>query len=239
VRWVRRSLFTSVVSIAVLLALGASSVSGGMNGPASRASRIHPDLTSRTVVNRALPRRPAGEAFLLVHLPGESALGSPRWGWAVSRRRGRAAVLTQGPASTVTRHVALASYQVRWTRIHIAVSLHRWQLTVWLGRHALGRFPIADGGPSTPTPTGRFVVTDRVDYPAGSIYGSFALGLSAHQLHRLPAGWVGGNQIAIHGTDDPSSIGQSVSLGCLRVGPAALALLHRSVLLGSPVVISP
>lgn len=237
-RWVRRSLVTSVASIAVLLALGASSAGGGLSPAASHPTRIHPDLSSRAAINRGLPRRPPGEAFLLVHLPGETALGSPRWGWAVSRRHGRATVLTQGRAFTVTRHVVLSRYEVRWTKIHVTVSLGRKLLVVWRGRHVLGRFPIADGGPSTPTPTGRFIVTDRVAYPAGSIYGSFALGLSAHQLHSLPAGWVGGNQIAIHGTDDPSSIGRDASLGCVRVGAAALSLLRRTVLLGSPVVIT-
>lgn len=237
-RWVRRLLSTSVVSLAVLLALGSSSVSSGLSRPASPPSRIHPDLTSRGAINRALPRRPAGEAFLLVRLPGESDLGSPRWGWAVTRHHGWADVLAQGPVSTITQHVRLAAVNARWSRIHVTVSLQQKRLVVWRGRHALGRFPIADGSVSTPTPAGRFVVTDRIDFPAGSIYGTFALGLSAHQRHSLPAGWVGGNQIAIHGTDDPGSIGRSVSLGCVRVGPAALTLLQRTAPLGTPVLVS-
>jgi lipoprotein-anchoring transpeptidase ErfK/SrfK len=135
--------------------------------------------------------------------------------------------------------VRLAQYEKRWTQIHVTVSLHLMQLSVWRGRHVIGRFPMADGSSATPTPTGRFVVTDRVDFPAGSVYGTFALGLSAHQLHQLPAGWPGGNQIAIHGTNDPGSIGSSASLGCVRVGAAALALLKRTVPLGAPVVVSP
>ena len=237
-RWVRRWLFTSVLSIAVLLALGSSSVSSGLGRPAGPPSRIHPDFSSRAAINRKLPPRPAGVAFLLVHLPGESELGSPRWGLVVSRHDGRAAVITQGPRFTVTRHVVLARFELRWTRIHVTVSLGRMRLAVWRGRHLLGRFPVADGSPSTPTPTGRFVVTDRVDFGPHSIYGSFGLGLSAHQLNGLPAGWAGGNQIAIHGTDNPSSIGHSVSLGCVRIGPAALALLKHTVPLGAPVVIS-
>ena len=237
-RWVRRSLFTSVLSIAVLLALGSSSVSSGLGRPASPPSRIHPDFSSQVAVNRQLPPRPSGEAFLLVHLPGETELGSPRWGLAVSRHDGRAAVITQGPRFNVMRHVVLDRFGVRWTRIHVTVNLYRMQLAVWRGRRLLGRFPVADGSSSTPTPTGRFVVTDRVDFPPGSVYGSFGLGLSAHQMHPLPAGWTGGNQIAIHGTDNSASIGHSVSLGCVRVGPAALALLQRTVPLGAPVVIS-
>ena len=100
----------------------------------------------------------------------------------------------------------------------------------------LGRFAIAAGGPSTPTPTGRFSVTDRVVFPQGSTYGTFALGLSAHQPNLIP-GWTGGDQIAIHGTSHPQTIGTYASLGCIRVSETALRVLRRTVPLGAPVTI--
>ncbi len=53
------------------------------------------------------------------------------------------------------------------------------------------RAPAATGAPSTPTPVGRYFVSDRVPFPAGSTYGTFAFGLSGIQTH-LPAGWTGG-----------------------------------------------
>src|SRR5207249_11728355 len=102
----------------------------------------------------------------------------------------------------------------------------------------LYRFHAATGAPNTPTPTGRYFVTDRVPFPRTSSYGSFAFGLSGIQPH-LPSGWSGGNQLAIHGTNQPSSIGHSVSAGCLRVSQRALRELKPLLALGTPVVISP
>jgi lipoprotein-anchoring transpeptidase ErfK/SrfK len=70
------------------------------------------------------------------------------------------------------------------------------------------------------------------------VYGSFAFGISGVQSH-LPLGWSGGNQLAIHGTNEPWSIGRSVSAGCLRVSEKALRKLKLLLRLGTPVVISP
>jgi lipoprotein-anchoring transpeptidase ErfK/SrfK len=95
------------------------------------------------------------------------------------------------------------------------------------------------GRSGSPTPTGRFAVTDRL---AGSNYGSYygccILALSAHQPY-LPAGWPGGNRIAIHGTNAPSTIGTASSAGCLRARDADLRVLMRRVPLGTPVFIRP
>ena len=67
---------------------------------------------------------------------------------------------------------------------------------------------------------------------------SYAFGLSGHQPY-LPPNWSGGDQLAIHGTDDPASIGTAASHGCLRVSPQALARLRPALHLGTPVVIMP
>jgi lipoprotein-anchoring transpeptidase ErfK/SrfK len=68
--------------------------------------------------------------------------------------------------------------------------------------------------------------------------GTFAFGISGIQPN-LPPGWGGGDQLAIHGTNDASSIGRSASAGCLRVSEATLARLRRVLRLGTPVVIHP
>jgi hypothetical protein len=72
--------------------------------------------------------------------------------------------------------------------------------------------------------------------PAAIALGSFAFGISGIQPH-LPAGWSGGNQLAIHGTNDPSSIGTSASAGCVRVSEWALERFEPLLRLGTPVVI--
>ncbi len=179
---------------------------------------LHP---MRTTAGLIKPRTPFGEDtwLLILRHHGE---------------RGVALVPTNGEPKQAV--VDLAKLQLRWTRVRITVRLSRLQLIIRRGKHVLGTFPIAAGGPSTPTPTGEFSVTDRIVFPHGGTYGTFALGLSARQHHLLP-GWTGGDQVAIHGTDEPSSIGSYASLGCIRVSEAALHVLQRAVPLGAPVMI--
>jgi hypothetical protein len=78
------------------------------------------------------------------------------------------------------------------------------------------------------------VVSDRVAFPGGGVLGTYAFGLSGIQPN-LPPGWSGGNQLAIHGTNDPSSIGRSVGAGCrCRTG---LDRLKRLLRIGTPVFV--
>jgi lipoprotein-anchoring transpeptidase ErfK/SrfK len=75
-----------------------------------------------------------------------------------------------------------------------------------------------------------------VPFSAGSSYGSFAFGISGIQPN-LPAGWTGGNQLAIHGTNQPATIGRSASAGCIRVSETTLARLLPLLAYGTPIVI--
>jgi lipoprotein-anchoring transpeptidase ErfK/SrfK len=72
------------------------------------------------------------------------------------------------------------------------------------------------GAPSTPTPTGRFYVNQRIlaADPIGD-YGPGAVEISA--LSEVLRGWPQGGPIAIHGTNVPRMIGLVVAHGCPRV----------------------
>ena len=124
------------------------------------------------------------------------------------------------------------------TRVRVEVDLSLHQVTVRKFGKVLFRAPGATGAPSSPTPVGEYFVTDRVPFSAGSSLGSFAFGISGIQP-RLPAGWSGGNQLAIHGTNNPSSIGQSVSAGCVRVSETTLDRLLPLLAYGTPVIVHP
>ena len=50
-------------------------------------------------------------------------------------------------------------------------------------------------------------------------------------------GWTQGGPIAIHGTNEPWSIGRAVSNGCIRVPNPVLRRLFKAVPAGTPVVI--
>ena len=80
-------------------------------------------------------------------------------------------------------------------------------------------------------------VTDVLDTGNdGGAYGPFALGLSAHSETLSEFGG-GDGQVGIHGTNDPSSIGNNVSHGCVRVPNDIVSQLAAIVPLGTPVTI--
>jgi lipoprotein-anchoring transpeptidase ErfK/SrfK len=133
-------------------------------------------------------------------------------------------------ASAVTMSKPL-DYQIK-------VSLADHKLTLLKDGVAQWDAPAATGTGDTPTPTGTFYFTDPLDLhnQPGTGYGVFAIGLSGHSnVLQTFAG--GDGQIAVHGTDDTGSIGQSVSHGCVRVDNDVIMKL-ATLPLGTPVVIT-
>jgi hypothetical protein len=123
------------------------------------------------------------------------------------------------------------------TRLELDVDLLTRRLVVRRGAEILRTMLVGVGRSGSPTPTGRFSITDKLrgaDY--SSYYGCCILALSATQPH-LPAGWTAGNRIAIHGTPSPSDFGRAVSAGCLHARDPDLRYLMRVAALGTPVVI--
>jgi lipoprotein-anchoring transpeptidase ErfK/SrfK len=134
--------------------------------------------------------------------------------------------------------IRIAALDRRTTRLRVEVDLSEHVLTVTKLGRVLFRAPGATGSSASPTPVGDYFVTDRVPFSAGSALGSYAFGISGIQP-RLPEGWSGGNQLAIHGTNQPSSIGQSASAGCVRVSESTLARLRPLLVYGTPVIVRP
>ncbi len=132
--------------------------------------------------------------------------------------------------------IPLSGLDREQTFIHVDVDLSEHRVRVYKHDDLLYTVPGATGTSASPTPPGAYVVTDRVPFSSGSALGSFAFGISGIQPH-LPAGWSGGNQLAIHGTNDPSSIGTSASAGCVRVSEWALDRFKPLLRLGTPVII--
>jgi lipoprotein-anchoring transpeptidase ErfK/SrfK len=141
-------------------------------------------------------------------------------------------------ASSRSGWIPLSGLRDSWSPIEVHVSLSRHELVVRRRGSVLFRAASATGTPSSPTPRGRYFVTDRVGFPSGGYLGRFAFGLSGIQP-RLPPGWTGGDQLAIHGTNDPSSIGRSASAGCVRVAHGTVRRLRPLLRLGTPVIIRP
>jgi hypothetical protein len=124
------------------------------------------------------------------------------------------------------------------SELSLHADLSRRRLVLRRGPRVLRTLRVAIGRPGSSTPTGRFAVTDKLSGPRFARYfGCCILALSGTQP-RLPAGWDGGNRLAIHGTDRPSSIGRRASAGCLRAAEGPLRSIIRTVPVGTPVTIT-
>jgi lipoprotein-anchoring transpeptidase ErfK/SrfK len=115
------------------------------------------------------------------------------------------------------------------------VDLSARRLILWQGSNVVSRLPIAIGRPGTPTPTGRYFVTVRLQPPRISpIYGAWALGLSAYS-DVLEQFGTGDGQIALHGTSQTSDLGKAITHGCVRLSNASISKLAALLPPGSPV----
>jgi hypothetical protein len=96
---------------------------------------------------------------------------------------------------------------------------------------------VAVGAPGSPTPRGRFFLRERVRVidAATSPYGPLAFGLNGFSRYRTD--WLGGGQLAIHGTNEPGAIGRRISNGCVRLRNADILRLGRLVGVGTPVLV--
>jgi lipoprotein-anchoring transpeptidase ErfK/SrfK len=108
-------------------------------------------------------------------------------------------------------------------------------LTVVSDSEILAQATVAVGSSENPTPIGTFYITDKLETPdPGGAYGPYAFGLSG--FSETLSEFAGGNgQIGIHGTNDPASLGQAVSHGCIRLPNEVATWLAGLLPLGTPV----
>ena len=123
-------------------------------------------------------------------------------------------------------------------RVHarITVDLSERRVRAYRDGRLVLTAPAAIGSSATPTPVGRYYVNQRL-IPAdpNGPYGPGAVGISA--FSPVLTGWAQGGPIAIHGTNEPWSIGRAVSNGCIRIPNAAVRRLFPLAVSGTPVLI--
>lgn len=239
----RHLLALAAASLGLLgLAGAAGAVTVGAPGLAVSAAASEPApsfLSARVTGSAAVHDRPGGG--VVTTLGPSTEFGSPQT-VSVVERRGRwlGVVTTELPNGEIgwidarTAPIALGRIAVS-----VEIDLSRRLLVVHRGEDVLRRVTVGVGRPGSETPIGRFAVTDKLagsDY--GAYYGCCIVALSAHQPN-LPPGWTGGDRIAIHGTNDPSSIGLPSSAGCPRAGDEDMRFLMARLPLGTPVLIHP
>jgi lipoprotein-anchoring transpeptidase ErfK/SrfK len=129
--------------------------------------------------------------------------------------------------------VRASDVTVSTTTYRIQVSIGERKVRLWDRTKLVAEAPVVVGASTSPTPTGRFFVTDSITKSGGS-YGTGILALSAYS-QALDHFDDGVPVIALHGTNHPELMGQARSNGCVRMENATIDLLRATVPLGTPV----
>ena len=167
---------------------------------------------------------PAGNFVLLHATPGSARILARVDAQTEFGSDTHLAVVKQGGNWSAVISPALDNGEVGWVRTSdvrfshsnyaLEVDLSQRQLSVWRNGQRTRSVSVAIGRSSSPPLAGRFSVTDKLVGVNPTAYGCCILALSGHQ-DNLPAGWPGGDRLAIHGG---SGIGSADSAGCLRGG---------------------
>jgi lipoprotein-anchoring transpeptidase ErfK/SrfK len=135
-----------------------------------------------------------------------------------------------------TGWVRAAAVTARRISTRIVVDLSARQVTLYRSGRPILVLPAAIGSPSTPTPTGRYYVNQKLVAPdPWGAYGPVALGISA--FSPVLRSWAQGGPIAIHGTNEATLLGSAVSHGCIRVSNSDDLRLYKLAPTGTPVLI--
>ena len=208
---------------------------------APTASRAWTARVLQPVVGRAAPR------------PDARAVGTIMFYTAYSRRSQILLVtgVATGPSGAQWVRVQLprrpngsqawipsSATELSSTAVRLRIRTRSHRVEVWRDGHLAASYPAAVGTGSTPTPVGRFAIQDPVPSSASqrSYLGPYILTLTAHSA--VLRSFMGGDGlVAIHGTNAPGLLGQSVSHGCVRVSNSAVTSLREVATPGTPVQI--
>jgi lipoprotein-anchoring transpeptidase ErfK/SrfK len=135
-----------------------------------------------------------------------------------------------------TGWIPVSEVKVQGDPYMLVVSQSKHQIDVYHFANIDRSFPVAVGAPETPTPTGTLYITELLKTTNPGVYGDYAYGLSGHSPTLTDFEGYDA-QIGLHGTGDPSSIGHSVSHGCVRLNNADIDTLVPLLPLGTEVQI--
>lgn len=223
----------------IAVAGGAAASADGSAGAAERSSVPPRFMIAEIRPGASVAVRSGPGGAVAMRLGSRTEFGSRR-ALAVAVRRGRwlgvrASELGNGRLGWIDARARGLAYA--WTAVRLEIDLSRRELRLHRGDRVT-RLPVSIGRTGSPTPIGRFAVTDKLPGARFSpVYGCCILALSGRQP-RVPAGWRGGDRLAIHGSPG-DAVGRRASAGCLQARRDDLGLLMRTVPLGAPVVIHP
>jgi lipoprotein-anchoring transpeptidase ErfK/SrfK len=148
--------------------------------------------------------------------------------------------------STPPASAAPASTAAVTSTREIVLELGKRQISLRDNGRVLHTWPVAIGDPSTPTPTGRFTVENKVVNPMYQSTSSGKINRKVGPQAPLGDRWIGfkrsgPNQYGIHGTPDAwawtVTSRAAVSNGCVRMLTPHVRQLFELVDVGTPVIV--
>ncbi len=125
------------------------------------------------------------------------------------------------------------------TDYRMELDLSTYHLKVFKGPDLFVETDVAIGKDSTPTPTGRFFVTEKIKNQTDTgVYGAWTMPINGYS-EVLDLFDNGLPQIAFHGTNQPELIGSKASNGCVRIPNDAVTKIANAIPAGTPIDIFP
>jgi lipoprotein-anchoring transpeptidase ErfK/SrfK len=200
-------------------------------------------------LGRSMYRPPRNAAVIGAGPSGRPMITPDRPGVSLRKARMMSAIeqeLTTGSRSPLELVTAPVPAKVTVTGLGWVVVIDRGANTLKLfdARLLVRTFRVATGQPIYPTPKGVFRVVKKERNPwwYPPVYDAWAKGLKPvppGPWNPLGTRWMGLSAagVGIHGTDADTSIGYSLSHGCIRMHVPDAEWLYRRVKVGTPVVI--
>jgi lipoprotein-anchoring transpeptidase ErfK/SrfK len=173
-------------------------------------------------------------------LPADNPFGTPEVLALVGRPQPDGSALAELPVRPDGSRGWIRTQDVTLTvtGYAVSVSLAARTLTVTDNGSVVLTSPVGIGATRTPTPPADTYIWElvRPTDPDGA-YGPYIFGLA--EFSDALSTFNGGDaQIGIHGTDEPWTIGEAASHGCVHLPNALVARLATILPLGTPVTIS-
>jgi lipoprotein-anchoring transpeptidase ErfK/SrfK len=211
--------------------------------PKPRPLADEPHLTTWAPLRRAVRARaaPTASGAVVARLSVRTPEGTPHPLPVLGRRadatgrlwlRVRLPVLPNGTIGWVPRS-AVGAYELE--RHRLVVDRATLRATLLSRGRPVFRAPVGIGQDRWPTPSGEFLVRNRLERYSSPRYGPVAFGTSARSATLTD--WPAGGFVGIHGTDSPELLPGRVSHGCIRMRNADILRLARLMPVGTPVTI--
>jgi lipoprotein-anchoring transpeptidase ErfK/SrfK len=229
----RSSIHIAACAVAATVLAAAAAPSPAWSSSASKLFATGSDVAAPRTAGALLIHEAPGSNRILARVRTRTVFGSPTRLAVVGEAGDWLAVISAKLGNRVRGYVFRPQVDLAHDPFSLEVDRSARLLTVWRMGVKLGRFRVAVGTPSTPTPQGRFAITDKLANFWPSVYGCCAIALSGRQPLPTP-GWSGGNRLAIHAG---TGIGGGVSSGCIRASASDMRFLMQTLPLGTQVVV--